>query len=279
MVGSLGPIWGLGQLHQSSTDFFYPSLGLSSLEKLVWKDFLVPPHHFPILSKRGAQSWGPTPFRFENAWLDRHLFLKNVENWWDSLVVDGWPIFPFMGKLKSLEVLLKSWNKETFGNIFSQKQVLIDKINSLDLLEESSCFNEENAAEREVCRGPLLDLIVKEHKLWIQKSKFQWLREGEENSSFFHIWSRLIKAEVLFLLWLVLMGRLLSQRRRLWKRSSTSFQCYMAQGSPRRLFVTVLIENALAYRILAYLRSPLPKKKLEKLSLRWVVLNPLALMA
>ena len=42
---------------------------------------------------------------------------------------------------------------------FSPK-VLIDKINSFDSLEESSYFNEENAAEREVCRGALLDLIV-----------------------------------------------------------------------------------------------------------------------
>ena len=66
--------------------------------------------------------------------------------------------------------------------------MLIDKINSLDSLEESSCFNEENAAERELCRGALLDLIVKEQKLWIQKSKLHWLREGEENSSFFHKW-------------------------------------------------------------------------------------------
>ena len=59
---------------------------------------------------------------------------------------------------------------------------------TLDSLEESSCFNEENAAERDLCRGGVLDLIVKEHKLWIQKSMLHWLREREENSSFFHRW-------------------------------------------------------------------------------------------
>ena len=137
----MAPIQGLGWLPQSSTDFFYPSFGLSSLEK-----------------------WGPTPFRFEIAWL-YHLFLKKIENWWGSLVVDGWPIFSFMKKLKVLKVILKSRNKETFGNIFSQKQVLIDKINSFDSLEGSSCFNEKNTAERELCRGALLDLIVKEQIL------------------------------------------------------------------------------------------------------------------
>ena len=41
-----------------------------------------------------------------------------------------------------------------------------------------------------------------------------------------------------------------------------------------RLFVTVSIGKALAYMILAYLRPPLSKMKLEKLFLRWVVLNP-----
>ena len=42
--------------------------------------------------------------------------------------------------------------------------------------------------ETENCRGALFDLIVKEQKLWIQKSKLHWLREGEENSSFFRRW-------------------------------------------------------------------------------------------
>ena len=92
--------------------------------------------HFPIILKMGAHSWGPIPFRFENAWLDHHLFFKNIENWWGSLEADGWPIFSSMEKLKGLKAILKSWNKETFGNIFSQKQVLIDKINSFDSLEE-----------------------------------------------------------------------------------------------------------------------------------------------
>ena len=104
------------------------------------------------------------------------------------MIVDGWPIYSFMKKLKGLKVYSKGWNKEMLGNIFSRKQVLLDKINFFDMLEESGPFIEDNALEREDCRGALLDLIVKEQKIWMQKCKLQCFLEGEENSSFFHKW-------------------------------------------------------------------------------------------
>lgn len=71
-----------------------------------------------------------------------------------------------MEKLRGLKVFSKGWNKETFGNIFFEKQALLDKMNSLDTLQESGSFNEANDAKREECRGALLDIIVKEQRIW-----------------------------------------------------------------------------------------------------------------
>ena len=88
-----------------------------------------------------------------------------------------------MEKLRGLKVLLKDWNKETSGNIFFKKQALLDKINSLDLLEESGPFDETNAVEIEEYRGALLDLIVMEQRMWVHKCKIQWLHEGRTQAS------------------------------------------------------------------------------------------------
>ena len=64
------------------------------------------------------------------------------------MIVDGWPIFSFTKKLKGLKVILKDWNNEIFDNIYSQKQMLLDKINSLDSLEESGCFKKVSWKEK-----------------------------------------------------------------------------------------------------------------------------------
>uniref|UniRef100_A0A9I9EDH8 Uncharacterized protein n=1 Tax=Cucumis melo TaxID=3656 RepID=A0A9I9EDH8_CUCME len=55
-------------------------------------------------------------------------------------------------------------------------------------ITKSGSFIDDNALEREDCRGALLDLIVKEQKIWIEKCNLQWPCEGEENYSFFHRW-------------------------------------------------------------------------------------------
>ena len=38
--------------------------------------------HYPILLSMGCCKWGPSPFRFENMWLNHSEFLPMVEYWW-----------------------------------------------------------------------------------------------------------------------------------------------------------------------------------------------------
>lgn len=41
-------------------------------------------YHFPLLLSLGSQAWGPSPFRFENIWLDHPNFLNQVRDWWSE---------------------------------------------------------------------------------------------------------------------------------------------------------------------------------------------------
>ena len=39
--------------------------------------------HFSILLERGGLKRGPSPFRFENMWLEEEGFKDNMKTWWE----------------------------------------------------------------------------------------------------------------------------------------------------------------------------------------------------
>ncbi|RVW96958.1 hypothetical protein CK203_032310 [Vitis vinifera] len=44
--------------------------------------------------------WGPTPFRFENMWLQHPSFKENFRNWWRGFQGNGWEGHKFMRRLQ-----------------------------------------------------------------------------------------------------------------------------------------------------------------------------------
>jgi len=94
------------------------------------------------------QLWGPKPFRFNNFWLS-HKGLKDV-------VVRNWYFVPTMGwmtpilkeKLKVLNGDLKRWNKEVFSNLSFQIEILIERVNSFDVLAEERIYSLEEVSDR-----------------------------------------------------------------------------------------------------------------------------------
>ena len=65
---------------------------------------------------------GSTPFRFENMWLKEEGFKEVLRKWWEGIQVSGSTGFILTEKLKALKPILRSWDKEVFGQIDSKKQ-------------------------------------------------------------------------------------------------------------------------------------------------------------
>ena len=78
--------------------------------------------HSPILLDGGGMRRGPTPFRFENMWLKGEVFKVVLRKWWEGIQVSESASFILIEKLKALKHILRSWNKEVFGQIDSKKQ-------------------------------------------------------------------------------------------------------------------------------------------------------------
>ena len=87
-------------------------------------------HHWPICLEWENVGVNPRrPFIFEKFWLLQPDFHEKLKEWWErSPPIIGTRMYQFQQKLKFLKGHIKKWNKESFNNIFHEKQTLEIKI-------------------------------------------------------------------------------------------------------------------------------------------------------
>ncbi|GAU49878.1 hypothetical protein TSUD_408170 [Trifolium subterraneum] len=135
-------------------------------------------HPIIVLLEGHATSSRNRPFRFEAAWnshVDFKYFLNS--NWEkDTNIVQS---------LHNLPIQLKKWNKDTFGDIFKRKKKILDR---LDGIQNSSNYGHsiflENL-EKEL-QDQLAVTLYQEECLWFQKSRSQWISDGDRNTKYYH---------------------------------------------------------------------------------------------
>ena len=142
--------------------------------------------HFPILLEGGSHRKGRTPFRFENMWLRVENFVDKVNAWWASYLFQGNPSFVLAKKLAALKLDLKKWNEVEFGNVTIKKQQLWNKLNDLDVREETQPLTVEEKLEQTNLRTDIEKLTFLEEVSWRQKSRVLHLRDWDANTKIFH---------------------------------------------------------------------------------------------
>ncbi|GAU43787.1 hypothetical protein TSUD_378120 [Trifolium subterraneum] len=135
-------------------------------------------HPITILFEGNPNVGRNRPFRFEAAWVtheDFHKFLKDKWSGGSNLV----------HRLHDLTPQLKEWNKETFGNIFKRKQELLARLNGIQNSSNYGYSNFLDTLEREL-QEQLASTLFQEECLWFQKSRGQWIADGDRNTKYYH---------------------------------------------------------------------------------------------
>ena len=89
-------------------------------------------------------------------------------------------------KLKALKEDLKKWNKEEFWDLAFRKKCLLSKLLGLDAREDLYGLSQEDQTHRIQIKGEIAHLASLEESPWRQKSRLLFVKEGDNNTRFFH---------------------------------------------------------------------------------------------
>ena len=120
------------------------------------------------------------PFRFQLIWLSHSEFPGIVRDAWSGQkVILADAIFVFVSKAKV-------WNREVFGNVFAKKKRLMARLVGIQkALANRPCtflINLQNQLSDEYN-----NILQLEEELWAMKARTNWIINGEQNTSYFHL--------------------------------------------------------------------------------------------
>ena len=143
--------------------------------------------HCPLLLEASVVRRGLSAFKFENMWLKVKGFVDRVKQWWDGYSFAGSPSFILAQKSKALKAdFKKKWNKEEFGDLAFRKKNMLTKLMGLNAREELVSLSNEEQIRRLQLEGDIEQFASLEETSWKQKSWALYVKEGDNNTRYFH---------------------------------------------------------------------------------------------
>lgn len=118
------------------------------------------------------------PFRYQTMWSSHVNFEDAVTIFWQGNQES------MSHKLECLRRFLKRWNKQVFGHLFRRKAALVRRLDgiyrSMAVYPSQYLCTLEHTLMSEYCL-----VQEQEEQFWKQKSREQWLKDGDRNTHYF----------------------------------------------------------------------------------------------
>ena len=121
------------------------------------------------------------PFRFEEMWLVEKGCTDTIQDVWAEQDSTDLGI-RVIKKIEKCGVELKKWSMKSFGSI---RKELEFKKKEIVKAEKEAMRSGQNFRVKELMLE-LNNLMDKEARMWLQRSKVQWAKYGDKNSKYFH---------------------------------------------------------------------------------------------
>jgi ribonuclease HI len=121
------------------------------------------------------------PFRFEEIWTSDSGCESTIQTAWDKRC-DGTAMFQVWSKLKNCKKGLGNWSRQSFGNVTRQ---LAQKRQQLKEAE-ADAIQGDGLGRMKSLKSEVNFLLEKEERMWRQRSRTSWLKDGDRNTRYFH---------------------------------------------------------------------------------------------
>lgn len=156
----------------------FPMISLRALEMVV-------SDHCPLVLSCCQRRPIKRELKWENYWFAypevRQMVVQTWEEGDSNIGLAG-----FYARTTALHKKLRSWDKERFGRLAQRIELGRKAVLLYDRLEELRPLSQEEFKRRQGLRNTIFELANIEEKRWLQRSRCLWLREGDNNTRYFH---------------------------------------------------------------------------------------------